>query len=63
MRRIQLNIRLADEKEYKAMQKAAEKAGMSVSEWARVVLGAASGRYELLAQLRQAKDAAAAAAE
>lgn len=61
MKRLQLNIRQADEDEQLAFQAAAARARLSVSEWARLILCAASGHSALPGQLERAQEAASAA--
>lgn len=58
--RLQLNIRIGDE-EMQALREAAADAGMTPSEWARIVLRVATGRYELTEQLQRGADAGRAA--
>lgn len=59
--RLQLNIRIGDAEEMRALREAAADAGMTPSEWARIVLRVATGRYELTEQLQRGADAGRAA--
>lgn len=52
---VNLNVRVAPS-EVADLRAAAADAGLSLSEWARLVLRHASGRYELGEQLARAKD-------
>ena len=52
----QLNLRLTDD-EVRDMRDAAAEAGLTLSEWARLILRHASGRHEMSEHMERAADA------
>ena len=55
-RDVQMNTRVAEE-EAEAYREAADEAGVSLSDWIRLMLNAASGKRGLEKQLRRASSA------